>query len=100
VRKLTEVELARVLAERGYLVCWSAYPHCIGKVLAVPEIIDIDSSQRFVVVSETDKSDHDEQDRMLGEVPRDMPFCSLYDESGHLICGSQLSFRFYRVMTD
>lgn len=88
------------MAERGYLVCWSAYPHYVGKRIAMPEITDIASSQPFVVIAETDKDDHDEQLRMIGEAPRDFPFFSLYDERGCAIHVSQVSWRFYRVTTD
>jgi hypothetical protein len=100
VRKLNEQELASVIAERGYLVCWSAYPHYIGKRIQIPEITDINSSQPFVVIAETDKDDHDAQLRILGEEPRDFPYVSLYGESGQLICHEQVSWRFYRVTTD
>ena len=88
------------MAERGYLVCWSVYPHYVGKVIRIPEITDIDSLQPFVVIAETDKADHDAQLRMIGEQPLDFPFCSLYDERGGLIHSGQVSFRFYRVVTD
>jgi hypothetical protein len=100
VRRLSEAKLQSVIAERGYLVCWTAISHHIGKVIQIPEISDIDSSQRFVVIAETDKNDHDEQLRLLDEEPCDFPFCSLYDEAGKLIYGGQMSFRFYRVVTD
>lgn len=88
------------MAERGYLVCWSACPHSIGKIIQIPEITDINSAQPFVVVEETNKSDHDDQLRMLGEEPCDFPVCSLYDEAGGLIYGGEIRFRFYRVTTD
>ncbi len=88
MRKLNEQELVKVISERGYLVFWSAVPIYIGKQLQTPEITDIHSLQRFVVIAETDKNDHDEQLKMLGEAPQDFPYCD------------QIVFRFYRVTTD
>lgn len=82
-RTITETELQHVLGTRGYWVVWSVVQWAIGTILRPDDAL---TDQRFVIVAETDKCDHDEQLRLLGESPIPMPFSQ--------------PFHFYRVATD
>lgn len=78
-----QADLQRILALRGYWVVWCDAPHPIG-ARTLP--LDALTVQPFVVVSETDKADHDEQMRVMGLDP--------------VVTPSGTTRHFYRIVTD
>jgi hypothetical protein len=63
----TDAIRARIIQERGYLVLGSHFEYKPGAVVGF--ICDAHPQRRMAVLAETDQRDHEEQCRLVGDLP-------------------------------